>query len=298
MATDSADQLTTSDRTERLAQIIDDIETGGTQVADYHTKVSYDDTLKATIEVEIDEGRRPEDISPWVEDAEISIGWELPEEDLEDADVDGDELKGDHSEAVADAAATPETADQESVDVPAESDVTPADLEDDTDEQDDDPSPDGLAGEILATLRDQGELAGPEIKTVTGASSDMYTAIGVLEDEGLIEKRKDPNDGRRTLYRPAEMDVDDDEAEPEWNGRDPEAIVADSSLPARVVLEDVLDAAASADLVTDAAETLDVDVDNLESVCWQLTLKQPDSLEIVDNVDERTETVREVVDGE
>ncbi len=126
----------------------------------------------------------------------------------------------------------------------------------------------------------------------------MYTALGKLEDDDLIEKRKDPDDGRRTLYSAADWlveDEDDQDEEPEWNGRDPETIVADSSLPARVVLEDILDAVTTADTVIDVAEELDVDVDNLESVCWHLTLKQADSLAIVGNVDERVETVREVV---
>ena len=165
-------------------------------------------------------------------------------------------------------------------------------------EEDPEPPADSLASEVLATLREEGELAGPEIKTITGAGSDMYTALGDLQDDDLVEKRKDPDDGRRTLYRPAGWLVDDeDDEEPEWNGRDPETIVADSSLPARVVLDDILDDVSTADTVIDLAEQLDVDVDNLEPVCWHLTLKQADSLTIVENVDERVETIREVVEA-
>ncbi len=166
-------------------------------------------------------------------------------------------------------------------------------------EEDPEPPADSLAAEVLATLRDEGELAGPEIKTITGAGSDMYTALGDLQDDDLVEKRKDPDDGRRTLYRPAGWLVEDEDEEeddePEWNGRDPETIVADSSLPARVVLDDILEAVATVDTVIDLAEQLDVDVDNLGPVCWHLTLKQADSLAIVSDVDERVETIREVV---
>ncbi len=46
----------------------------------------------------------------------------------------------------------------------------------------------------------------------------------------------------------------------------------------------------------EAAETLDVDVDNLEPVCWHLTLKQPDSLEIVDDAGDQIDLIREVAD--
>jgi len=144
-------------------------------------------------------------------------------------------------------------------------------------------------------------LAGKELKLVSGVSN-IYSVVSELHDDGLVAKRRDPDDGRRTLYRPAEMDVDDDADDqddaPEWNGRDPETIVADSSLPARVVLEDILNAVADASTVIEAAETLDVDVDNLESVCWHLTLKQPDSLEIVDDIEDRIKTVQEVADVE
>jgi len=190
-----------------------------------------------------------------------------------------------------------EDTDEEPEPEPEEADDQPRpdDLES---EEDPEPPADSLAAEVLATLRDEGELAGPEIKTITGAGTDMYTALGDLQDDDLVEKRKDPDDGRRTLYRPAGWlvdDGDDQDEEPEWNGRDPEEIVADSSLPARVVLDDILDAVPTADTVIDLAEELDVNVDTLEPVCWPLTLKQADSLAIVSDVDERVETIREVV---
>ncbi len=63
------------------------------------------------------------------------------------------------------------------------------------------------------------------------------------------------------------------------------------------MLEDILEGVTSVDTVIDLAEQLDVDVDNLEPVCWELTLKQSGSYEVVDDVDERVETVREVVEA-
>lgn len=168
----------------------------------------------------------------------------------------------------------------------------------------DEPDPDSTAGAVLQALREEGELSGKELKLASGVSN-IYTVVAELHDDGLVAKRANPDDGRQTLYRPAEMDVDEqadgedqqDDDAPEWNGRDPETIVADSSLPARVVLDDILDAAESASTVIEAAETLDVDVDNLEPVCWHLTLKQPDSLEIVDDAADKAEIIREVADA-
>ena len=227
--------------------------------------------------------------------------------------------------------------------VPAESDTAPGDLENeentqnsdeefvesvhevaedvdlDDDSQEDEPEPDAkgdtdqdenespveegtLESKVLAALREEGELTASELEEITSAGN-VHHPLSVLAEDDLVEKRQDPDDGRRKLYRPAGWLVDDQDDEedvddgPEWNGRDPEEIVADSSLPATIVLEDILDAVATADTVIDVAEQMDVDVDNLGPVCWHLTLKQPDSLSIVDDVDERAALIREVVEA-
>jgi len=163
------------------------------------------------------------------------------------------------------------------------------------DDQDDEPEPDGVAGEVLAALREEGECTPGELEMITGVS-DAYYALGKLEDDDLLEKRKDPEDGRRTLYSAADWLVEDqDDDSPEWNGRDPETIVADSSLPARVVLDDILDVAAGASTVREVAEALDVSVAELDPVLWELNLKELENRSIVDDVDEQVETILEVV---
>lgn len=285
MAAENADDApSVSERLERFAEIVDAAGAGdGTDVVDTETNV-HSGALFATLQLRIGEG--PQEVTA----DDMTVTFEVAEGNTPDG---VENLRGEY----------------EDVDVGAEEIVDELEdgLEDDEpdagDEQDEfevgdevDTTPDGPAGRVLEALREEGELAGPELKTVAEVGN-VYNAISKLEYDDLIEKRDDPDDGRRTLYRPADwlVDEDDDQEDgPVWNGEDPETIVADSSLPARVVLDDILDAAESASTVIEVAEALDVDVDNLEPVCWQLTLKKPDSLEIVGGVDEQVETIREV----
>jgi len=234
-----------------------------------------------------DPENEPEPSTP--AESDIAPGDVQAEQEHEDADVEEEEQDWGPPAIATD------DANEEAVDA----DVEDAEMDEATTESDQDgvDTPDGVAGEVLAALREEGECTPGELEMITGVS-DAYYALGKLEDDDLIEKRKDPDDGRRTLYSAADWLVEDEDGqdeEPEWNGRDPETIVADSSLPARVVLDDILDTVPTADTVIDLAEQLDVDVDNLGPVCWHLTLKQADSLAIVSDVDERVETIREVV---
>ncbi len=356
MAADSADAVDTPDRYERLAELVDAIESEGTQVTDTDTRILHDDTLRATIEVEIDEGRLEPARTQTLRGArppQVSIEMQRTEEALEDADVDAEEIvdelendeddenrgqasisrprNGDESddqdeecpndhddldEGVAcsecghveplsspavDADASAAKPDEsEAPPSPAESDIVPGDIENDEDEQEDqapaaEPVDDPLAEQIVSILEAEGELRSSDLRDrVDGNQTEFYDACDDLKEADRLSVRDDPDDGRRKLYSLA----DDQDDAPEWNGRDPETIVADSSLPARVVLEDILNAVADASTVIEAAETLDVDVDNLEPVCWHLTLKQPDSLEIVGDIEDRIKTVQEVADVE
>ncbi len=209
------------------------------------------------------------------------------ESDIVPGDIENDEDETNES-AVGEREVAPDV-DDEIVD--AGEDAT-----DDEDEQDDhapaaEPVDDPLAEQIVSILEAEGELRSSDLRDrVDGNQTEFYDACDDLKEADRLSVRDDPDDGRRKLYSLAGEDDG-----PEWNGRDPETIVADSSLPARVVLEDILDAVANADTVIDVAEQLEVNVDNLESVCWHLTLKEADSLAIVGNVDERVETIREVV---
>ncbi len=325
MSTDSSN-TTTSDRHRRLAELVDRVDDDGVEVETVESHTTPDGKLRSTLKLRI--GPVPSTTAE--ADAEEAAGDDSRGVGDDYIGCEGglrDELEEFEAEQAADDDEGPETGeatvsetmpgiddsleDDEAEESETE-DVDEADDDPETDEEDqphpedleaeEDPEPpeDSLAAEILAALRDEGELAGPEIKTITGAGTDMYSALGELQDDDLVEKRQDPEDGRRTLYRPAGWLVQDDDEEedgPEWNGRDPKEIVADSSLPAHLVLEDILEGVTSVDTVIDLAEQLDVDVDNLEPVCWELTLKQSGSYEVVDDVDERVETVREVVEA-
>ncbi|WP_049979337.1 helix-hairpin-helix domain-containing protein [Halolamina rubra] len=389
MAADSADAVDTPDRYERLAELVDAIESEGTQVTDTDTRILHDDTLRATIEVEIDEGRLESAHRPTLRGARpptVSIEMQGAEKALEDTDMDAEEIVDELEEEAPEAPRellsvsgvgerkarllaghgyktiedleaakqsdltevsrvgpalaarikadvggadvfdhlgdgeqhecrfadesedqnTDETNDSAVGEREVEPDVDDEtvdaveDATDDEDEQDDqaaagESAADPLAKEIISILEAEGELRSSDLRDrVDGNQTEFYAACDDLKEATRLTVRDDPDDGRRKLYSLA----DDQDDGPEWNGRDPESIVADSSLPARVVLEDILNAVADASTVIEAAETLDVDVDNLEPVCWHLTLKQPDSLEIVGDIEDRIKTVQEVADVE
>lgn len=215
------------------------------------------------------------------------------------APLPGAESDEAENDAPADASATPETADQEDVDVPAESDVAPADVDaegeqDGTEDEPDGPDPDGVPGEVLAALREEGELSASDLETITGVGS-VYTALSKLDEDDLIEKRDDPQDARRTLYRAADWLVDagdDDDS-------DPETVLAESSVPDRVGLSETLDAVAASNTVYDAAKTLDIPPQDLEEFCQRLDLKEGENRLLVTDVEERVDALREeVADGE
>jgi len=63
---------------------------------------------------------------------------------------------------------------------------------------------------ILATLEEEGELGASELQTLFEVGSGIYRYLRELDDEGEIESRDDPDDGRRTLYRVSGDEKDDD----------------------------------------------------------------------------------------
>jgi hypothetical protein len=157
-------------------------------------------------------------------------------------------------------------------------------------------SVDGIARGSAVALAKAGYETIDDILRAEVAELEAVQGVGSVAASNLKAEFGDIEQPEQDAVEPDDTDERDDQEDdgPEWNGRDPEAIVADSSLPARVVLDDILDAVAAADTLIEAAESLDVDVDNLEPVCWQLTLKRPESYEVVDDVDEQIAKIREV----
>ena len=66
--------------------------------------------------------------------------------------------------------------------------------------------------EIVEALIEHGEQSGSELQTVTGQNdTGIYQKISNLVDDNLVEKRPDPDDGRRTLYSLSEQEEEADE---------------------------------------------------------------------------------------
>lgn len=89
---------------------------------------------------------------------------------------------------------------------PTEADTSPetdpADAE--TEDALDDSSADAASPEasVVDVLEEHGELTGPEIREESGlVDGTFYGIVSSLKNAGRIETRKDPRDGRRTLYR-------------------------------------------------------------------------------------------------
>jgi DNA-binding MarR family transcriptional regulator len=108
-----------------------------------------------------------------------------------------------------------------------------------------------LQQEVVDALAEHGEQPASELQTVTGQNSGIYDRLDALLGKGLIIKRKDPEDGRRSLY------ALEDEYKPglEATGETDEAEhrIGDE-------LEDVEDQEASADGGTGAVAHADVDL--------------------------------------
>jgi len=64
--------------------------------------------------------------------------------------------------------------------------------------------------DVVDVLEDEGELSRSEIKLLTGRGGYVHKIIPRLKDEGILEHRKDPEDGRRYLYSLARNDVVDE----------------------------------------------------------------------------------------
>jgi len=299
----SADELAGKYR--RLAALVEELEDDGYDVVDAEPMEDQHGRQHAAVQLNLDGGLDAEPFRASEQESDgqrQSVGCVVDHDNLDE----GEECPDcDHVEPLPDPATTEEDQSpvgEREVAPDVEEDVVDAVEEATDDDQTEEPEvgnevDDPVADEIVSILKAEDELHSSDLRDrVDGNRTEFYDAVDDLKAADQLTVRDDPDDGRRKLYSLA---GDDDQAdEPVWNGPVPEELVADSGLPARVVLDDILDAVAAAETVIEAAQTLEVDVDNLEPVCWQLTLKQPDSLEIVDDVGDQIETIREVADVE
>lgn len=173
-----------------------------------------------------------------------------------------------------------------------------------SDDEEDDPTPDDgtLAADVLDVLEQEGELAVKDIRQITGGGDHVYNVLTELSNDGLIDRRDDPEDKRRTLISLAESsddeadDADEEDEESDDLEIDPYEVVDRSGLlPERLDLQDILDAAVGAEDVYDVAMSMGVDADTISPVCWELGLRQQDSTVLVEDVDERVDELREEV---
>lgn len=71
--------------------------------------------------------------------------------------------------------------------------------------------------EVLEVLADEGECPSKEISLETGASDYLSQILAALKDEGYIDSRKNPKDGRQYLYSLADhievVDAEQQQAE-------------------------------------------------------------------------------------
>jgi hypothetical protein len=101
-----------------------------------------------------------------------------------------------------------------------EADVVGSPEEDDADELEDEAeSSDGdqtveltdAEQDVAGVLEDEGELPSSEIERISERSGQVSNILPRLRDKGVLEYRKDPDDGRRYLYSLARDDVVDED---------------------------------------------------------------------------------------
>lgn len=78
-----------------------------------------------------------------------------------------------------------------------------------------------LSARIVDVLEEHGELPAKEIKFLLEiANSRHHNALAELQQEGRVDARKDPEDGRRKLYRLASHDIEEADESSDADGDD------------------------------------------------------------------------------
>jgi len=70
----------------------------------------------------------------------------------------------------------------------------------DDEEETKSPSLENKQQKIVVALLEHGESSGPELQECTGQGSGIHKHLSELAEQGLINRRDDPDDGRRRLY--------------------------------------------------------------------------------------------------
>lgn len=128
-----------------------------------------------------------------------------------------------------------------------------------------------LEERVHGLLHAEGELPATDIKRILGCSQSVYDALRELEADGRIQSRRDPDDGRRHLYR-AVTDEADRFTQNDTAGERPDAeIDIDGiSLPVTLTEQRVRDAAGQHVTVAAVAEDLGITVGQARAVLFHL----------------------------
>lgn len=266
----SADSPSAADRIARFAELVEAVDVEGVTIVDHNTsRLVESGELQGTIDLRVG------DVPTSVNGADV--------QDEEDRGV-GDGYIGTESglrdeleefEAEQDAEAD-DTGDVDAEAVSESVEKNGADVDEDTDDEDE--------------------------------SEDIWCGVcgaGPFEMLSIHAGRVHDGDEIALDHEPAVTELVDPPAEmlPDYEGPDPEQLVADSSLPARVVLEDVLDAAvdatrADAPVVSIVTDELGVRSDAAVPVLRELGLQEDDSRQLVDDVGVRVAAIRQEVSDE
>ena len=178
----------TPEQLRRLTNLVDELEMDGYQASDAELLQRRDDEVVAAVDLSLPEDDDATSAPPGAAASGMSAspGW-VPASDDEDAateDVDG----------------SPEE-----------------DNADDQETQAEDPNGDETVEltdaeqEVVDVLKHEGELPHSQIKSLTERGSYSGKILQRLREKGMLEHRKDPEDGRRYLYSLAGDDIVDEE---------------------------------------------------------------------------------------
>ena len=181
----------TPEQLRRLADLVDDLEMDGYQIEDAELLERRDDGVVAAVELSLSESD-------------------------EDATAASPESTASASGMSTFPGRVPVSDGEDTV---MEDNVDDSPEEDDADEpknKAEDPDGDETVEltdaeqEVVDVLKDEGELPSSEIRLLTGLSDYLAKVLSRLRDKGVLEYRKDPDDGRRYLYSLATDDVVDE----------------------------------------------------------------------------------------
>jgi DNA-binding MarR family transcriptional regulator len=276
--------VTLSDDLEDLAALVDDLESFHDVDVQDAQLLEHDDTRPlATLQV----------VVPERAETETPTGSMYPEESAPASSTDAPQPSNDVDESPEetdhDVQGTSDTPDTEDADHGGDHGGSP-DVAATTRPTASDADLTELQQEVVDALVEHGEQPASQLQTVTGQNSGIYDRLDALIEKGLITKRKDPDDGRRSLYAledqyQTDSDTSDDEhrigdelddvEDREASADGGAASVADTDvdLPDDVTVEDVHDAVEELGpkpYLGEVADEIGVDRDRARTIVFQL----------------------------